>query len=916
MGDMGADDIRKVLDAIRVSWDGAKTDDDRESGIRRWMKALEVHCSEKTPDASYVFSDYIEPRLTALLNAYSPVTKEGAGPLELFLRVMEDELNIRACFENVLMNQNKSLRATQTETGDSWAESMSLRAKWVHVAMKMLEYHIAFLVPTVTTDAEGVPTGNLWEGDETAIHVAVRQSCPEVVQVLLDLVKAQHPDPRRAELAILSQKSSRETALAIAVAQLDLESVRALLRATKAFLRISSGRGIYPLHSLVLTVANTKRKHTDTALKESFLILSEIIEADTKAALTSQCHVISPTPWYEKVEAVPPYTLAVLAEEGMKTVKRTPSIRNSPSANDIDKRLPILQRLRVDMKTYITRELDGASYEQAIAGDLSLQNKITYLDLSDFDSIASGAQENDLERFVKNFKPRTQCFEFSDMLSYVRLPDISKGDPDKTSKAIVELFNNFAQYFKVDKIVKLEVKDNPSHPMDDLEIAGIVEKFKVEELDWAKYNMDLYPLRDVSTDGRTSSLRKLKLYSTGHRGVLYHWISEEGIFSFEGLKEVQIMVVDPYESKDSPAQDSCLKLTASLRKSMRARIDSLKSDRVGKLSIEMEPGHPHQPKARDTYVPESVSDQFFKAFSNAQDYALDKPFVLDYRDDAKLAPFRSRVAIIDNGVDIGQKRIASNIRRGRSFVSSHQNGWYLPWFTSVHVHGTQMASLVVRVDPNCDLYVYRINSLPSGSIAVSNAVQAIEAAIDDQVDVINLSWSFNKNSESLKDAIENATSKQHRALVFCAKSDELYADDVYPADYPTTISVAAATSRGRIGTEGSKAPDLLILGENMPAYGPEYSLVKNEKESKISGSSVATALASGMASLMLMLAKRDVVLKESWQLLKNKKVILEVFERFKTDKSSAVTYVNPAMVFGEPEERLISEMRSVVKAQH
>ena len=96
---------------------------------------------------------------------------------------------------------------------------------------------------------------------------------------------------------------------------------------------------------------------------------------------------------------------------------------------------------------------------------------------------------------------------------------------------------------------------------------------------------------------------------------------------------------------------------------------------------------------------------------------------VDIGDDAKLEPLRSKVAIIDNGVDMGQKRIASNVRRGRSFVSLQQNGWFLPWFTSVHVHGTQMASLVVRVDPNCDLFVYRINSLPGGSIDMRHAIE-------------------------------------------------------------------------------------------------------------------------------------------------------------------------------------------------
>ncbi|KAK0612770.1 peptidase S8/S53 domain-containing protein [Bombardia bombarda] len=552
------------------------------------------------------------------------------------------------------------------------------------------------------------------------------------------------------------------------------------------------------------------------------------------------------------------------------------------------------------MKTYIVRALDGTTYEQA-----------TYGDLSDFDSIACGGQENDLERFVKNFKPRPNCFEFSDMLSYVRLPDISIGDPDKTTQAILSLFNNLAQLFKVVKIVKLEAKDNPIHPIDDSTIAQIVDRFNVEELDWVKYNMDLDPLRCKTSDSRTSSLRKLTLYSTGHWGVLHHWTSEEGIYSFKELKEVMVIFIDPYDTHELPIRDSRVTLIEVLKRTRR-RGDAFRRDEANKLNIGMELGQPHKPRIRANYVPESVSDLFFKAFEHIQSYVLDVPFKLELDDD-RLAPLRSKVAIIDNGVDIGQSSIASNIRRGRSFVSLHHNGWYLPWFTSVHVHGTQMASLVVRVDPQSDLFIYRINSLPSGSIDAKHAIEAIEAAVEDKVDIINLSWSFNKNMEGLRDAIDKATEKQHRALVLCAKSDELYADDVFPADYLSTISVAAATSRGRIGTEGSKAPDLLILGENMPADGPNFLKRVGKEESKISGSSVATALASGIASMMLMLAKRDVVLKESWELLKIKEVMLGVFERFKTDKSSKVIYVNPALIFGD-EDRLIFEMRSVVKS--
>jgi len=449
---------------------------------------------------------------------------------------MRDEGNIRVCFENALMSQKKYLRSAEIALdAQEKAQLQQDRSNWISVANELIEHQARCIVPLVTSDSrEGSPTRNLWRDDETALHLAVTQNCPEVVETLIQAVRSMHKDdPQSGERAILSQKSSGQTALAIAVDQLDLESVRKLLGATGEFLNISWGRGGYPLHDLVLSVANPAKKHSEQSLnKACFKILAEIVGADTKGALTLQCGLISTTPWNQKVEGIPPYTLAAMAEEGMKAVKKRPSIRDSRAASSIDRRIPVLNMLRLDMKTYIARELDGLSYELATAGDVSLQNKITYLDLSDFDSIASGPQENDLERFVKNFKPRTQCLEFSDMLSYVRLPDMSVGDPEKTSKAIVELFNNLACLFGVAKIVKLEAKDNPLHPMDDIEIARIVDRFSIEELDWAKYNIDLEPLRPKGLEQATS-IRKLKLYSTGHWGVLYHWLSEEGFFAFE-----------------------------------------------------------------------------------------------------------------------------------------------------------------------------------------------------------------------------------------------------------------------------------------------------------------------------------------------------------------------------------------------
>jgi hypothetical protein len=242
----------------------------------------------------------------------------------------------------------------------------------VAVAVKLIQHQSRFIVPLVTSDEDGSATRNLWKDEETSLHLAVTQSCPEVVETLLGFVRQRHQDYDRGERAILSQKSSGQTALAIAVDQLDLESVKKLLNTTKAFLGISWGRGGYPLHDLILSVANPTKKHSESALDGSPLILAEIVEADTKVSLTSRCEIISTTPWDQRVENIPPYTLAVLAEEGLKGLGPKALSRTPQSQSIIDKRVSVLQMLRIDMKTAIARNLDGLSYKEATAGGESL----------------------------------------------------------------------------------------------------------------------------------------------------------------------------------------------------------------------------------------------------------------------------------------------------------------------------------------------------------------------------------------------------------------------------------------------------------------------------------------------------------------------------------------------------------------
>jgi hypothetical protein len=132
-------------------------------------------------------------------------------------------------------------------------------------------------------------------------------------------------------------------------------------------------------------------------------------------------------------------------------------------------------------------------------------------------------------------------------------------------------------------------------------------------------------------------------------------------------------------------------------------------------------------------------------------------------------------------------------------------------------------------------------------------------------------------------------------LVFASKSDDVFAGSVYPADYENVISVGAATSRGRVGSESNKSADLIVLGENMPAAHPAYAVDVKEL---VSGSSVATALATGIASLLLMVARRQEMgavraLEGRWEAFKERRKMLEAFARMRPLMDSSLPFVDP-----------------------
>ncbi|TVY16193.1 Subtilisin BL [Lachnellula arida] len=259
--------------------------------------------------------------------------------------------------------------------------------------------------------------------------------------------------------------------------------------------------------------------------------------------------------------------------------------------------------------------------------------------------------------------------------------------------------------------------------------------------------------------------------------------------------------------------------------------------------------------------------------------------------------FAIKIAIIDCGVDAWQPAIAENIKFGFSYIEQ------APWYKPEDAHGTLMASLIRRINPWVRFHVYRVSS-GRNDLNVNKAAKAIEHAANAGVDIINCSWTTEKDDAELQHAIEYATSHggsrqgKHPALVFCATSDEPHHyKSVWPADYTShVLSVSAASKSGRNRIETRMRFDLLVPGEDMPAAGLSEN---GDSDTLVSGSSVATAIASGIASMVLLYCK--LLDKDEkcggWHEFKRKDKILEVFKLMSHLTDNKERYVDPTLIF-------------------
>jgi subtilisin len=208
-----------------------------------------------------------------------------------------------------------------------------------------------------------------------------------------------------------------------------------------------------------------------------------------------------------------------------------------------------------------------------------------------------------------------------------------------------------------------------------------------------------------------------------------------------------------------------------------------------------------------------------------------------------------KVGVLDTGIDTEHSDLT--ISGGVSFVTS------APTYDDDNGHGTHVAGIIAAQDndfgvkgvaPHVELYAIKVLD-KYGSGHHSQIIDGIEWAVQNNLDIINLSLSSKEGSNALKLAVDEAYKKGlHIVAASGNHLNNTFSEDqsvMYPAKYDNVVAVGAIDESNRHPNFSGSGPELEIVAPGVNIF----STFLNNTYEYHTGTSMATPYVTAVYAL-------------------------------------------------------------------
>lgn len=152
-----------------------------------------------------------------------------------------------------------------------------------------------------------------------------------------------------------------------------------------------------------------------------------------------------------------------------------------------------------------------------------------------------------------------------------------------------------------------------------------------------------------------------------------------------------------------------------------------------------------------------------------------------------------------------------------------------------------MSTPINGINPNAQIYSARVLD-HNNEAPVSRVIEAIEWAIEQKVNIINLSWGIDEDNAELRAVIKKA---YHNGILIIAAAGN-GVNIQYPAKYAEVIAVGSIKCTGGKADDSATGDELEIVapGQDVVSYGP-FGI-----PDMFSGTSMAAPQVTGLASIL------------------------------------------------------------------